>query len=42
MTLMLSRWMTVAHADRLVLTFHLVVTASVFVFLAVIVLAKQG
>ena len=40
MTLMLSRWMTAAHADRLALSFHVVLTASVFVFLAVMMLAR--
>ena len=40
MTLMLSRWMTAAHADRLVLSFHVVLTVSVFAFLALMVLAR--
>jgi hypothetical protein len=38
MTLMLSRWMTAAHADRLVLSFHVVLTVSVFSFLALVTL----
>jgi hypothetical protein len=36
MTLMLSRWMTTAHVDRLVLSFHVVLTVSVFSFLALV------
>jgi len=39
MTLALSRWISPAHADRLVLSFHVALTASVFAFLAMMVLA---
>ena len=38
MTLMLSRLMTAAHADQLVLSLHVVLTVSVFSFLALVTL----
>lgn len=38
MTLMLSRWITTAHVDRLVLSFYVVLTMGVFSFLAFIIL----
>lgn len=34
MTLVLARFITAAHADLVRLTFHIVLTASVFLFLA--------
>jgi hypothetical protein len=40
MTLMLARWITAAHADRLVLSFHVVLTVIVFAFLALMVFAR--
>jgi hypothetical protein len=39
MTLILSWLISVAHADRLALSFHFLLTASVFAFLAVMILA---
>ncbi len=39
MSLVLSRWISPAHADRLVLSFHVALTAGVFAFLAMMVLA---
>jgi hypothetical protein len=38
MTVMLARWITAAHADRLVVSLHFVLTMSVFAFLALMVL----
>ena len=38
MALFLARFVTTAHADRLGLTFHAVLTASVFVFLAMMLI----
>lgn len=38
MALFLSRWMTAVHAERLVLDFHVALTTSVFVFLALLTL----
>ena len=35
---MLARWITAAHADRLVVSFHVVLTVIVFVFLAMTLL----
>ncbi len=39
MTLMLTRLMSRAHADRFMLSFHVALTGSVFAFLAMMVLA---
>lgn len=39
MTQFLSRFMPQARAKRLVLTFHLALTAAVFVFLGTLILA---
>jgi hypothetical protein len=39
MTLVLSRWISPAHAERLVVSLHVALTVSVFAFLALIVLA---
>jgi len=38
MILMLARWITAAHADRLVVSFHIVLTVIVFAFLAMALL----
>jgi hypothetical protein len=40
MTLFLSRVMTDAHAERLVLGFHLAITALVFAFLGMQLLVR--
>jgi hypothetical protein len=39
MALFLSRWMTVAHANRLVLDFHIALTTFVFIFLVIQILS---
>jgi hypothetical protein len=39
MTLIFSRWIGPAHADQLLVSFHVALTAGVFAFLALIVLA---
>lgn len=39
MTLILSRWISPAHAELLVASFHVALTVSVFAFLVLIVLA---
>jgi hypothetical protein len=38
MSLMLSRWMAAVRTDRVVLSFHVALTAGVFAFLAMLVL----
>ena len=40
MRLALARAITAAQADRLALSFHIVLTASVFVFLVAMVLVR--
>jgi hypothetical protein len=40
MIVMLARWMTAAHADRLMVSFHVILTVSVFSFLAMVMLPR--